>query len=82
MKSYREKFLDDLDLVDHSANTIEKYLGIVTRFFKIGCPDKNPTQVTEEDVRSYFLYIKRDRKNGISTQKSTLSALKFFLKQR
>lgn len=82
MKSYRERFLEDLDLVDHAITTKESYLSIVSRFFKIGCPDKTPKQVTEEDIRSYFLYIKRDRKNGISTQKTTLSALKFFLKRR
>ena len=81
MKSYRERFLEDLDLVDHAPNTKASYLSIVNRFFKIGCPDKKPNQVTEEDVRSYFLYIKRDRKNGTSTQKLTLSALKFFSKQ-
>lgn len=80
MISYRERFLEDLDLLDRAANTKKSYLSTLKRFFSEGYPNKNPAQITEEDVRAYFLYLKRDSKSGPSSIKSAKAALKFFLK--
>lgn len=79
MKQYRKKFIEDMELKDFAEATKKMYFAGVKRFFDRMEHKKLPLDVTELDIRNYFLYLKNDLKYGVSSLKIAVSCLRFFL---
>jgi integrase/recombinase XerD len=76
VRSWRERFVEDMQLRDFRPRTQEAYLLAVRLFMEwVGCP---PAQVTEEHVRAYFLYLREEKKLAPSTLNLAVHALRFF----
>jgi integrase/recombinase XerD len=72
----RQQMLQDLQLAGLSERTQEAYLRAVR---KLAAHHKqSPDQLTEAQVRDYFLYLKNDRKFSPSALKIAHSGIKFF----
>ena len=82
MNPYRQKFLEDMVLKDFSLETQRSYHYAVKAFFDRSNIKKLPEDVTEEDMRKYFLYLKNERHYGVAGMKGALWALRFFLRSR
>ena len=72
MNQYRQKFLEDMLLKDFAEATQKTYLRIVNNFFDRSNLGKSPEEVTEEDFRKYFLYLKNERNHGVAGMKAGL----------
>ena len=82
MNQYYQKFLEDMLLKDFSVATQKAYSYVVKAFFDRSKLKKLPEDVTEEDMRKYFLYLKDERKHSVSGIKAALWGLRFFLRPR
>ena len=82
MNHYRQKFLEDMLLKDFSAATQRAYSYVVIAFFDRSNLGKSAEEVTEEDLRNYFLYLKNERKFSVAGMKAALWGLRFFLRSR
>lgn len=72
----RERMLQDLQLAGLSERTQEAYLRAVRKLaahFR-----RPPDQLTESQVREYFLFLKNDREFSPSAMKIAHSGIKFF----
>lgn len=79
MKSFSERFNEDMRLKDFAVATRNSYSREVRRFFARTGKGIAPVSVVEEDLRDYFLHLKDDRKYGSSAMKIAMSGLNFFL---
>jgi site-specific recombinase XerD len=76
MKTLRERMIEDMQLRGFSASAQKLYVGAVKRVFEyFQC---TPAQLSEEQIRQYFLYLTNERKVARSTVTIALCALKFF----
>jgi len=76
MTSLRQRMLEDLQLRGLSENTQEAYVRAVRQLAEhYGRP---PDQITDEDLRQYFLHLRDVRGIAQSTLQVSLSALRFF----
>lgn len=82
MNPYRQKFLEDMVLKGFSLETQKSYTYKVNAFFVQSNLGKLPEDVTEEDMRKYFLYLKNERHYSVAALKAALWALSFFLRTR
>ena len=76
MSALRQKMLEDLELRGLSARTQESYLQAVSQLARY-C-HKSPDQISEEELRQYFLYLKNVRHLSRNTQTLALCGIKFF----
>ena len=72
----RTKMSEDLQLTSNAQRTHDGYLREIRKLAD-HCR-MPPDQITEQQVRSYFLHLKNDRKFAAGSLTVTLSALKFF----
>ena len=76
MTHLSQRMLEDMQLKGFSPRTQRSYLmqvrQLVTHF------DKPPGQITEEDLREYFLYLKNEKCVARATCTQALCAIKFF----
>lgn len=76
MTQLSQRMLEDMQLRGFSPWTQKAYLmqvrQLVTYF------DKPPGQITEEDLREYFLYMKNEKRASRSTCTQAITAIKFF----
>ncbi len=79
MTPLRQKMLEDMQLRGLSARTQETYVRVVRQLAEYY--HKPPDQVTEAELRHYFLYLKNEKKVARSTCTQALCALKFFYQQ-
>ena len=56
MTILRDRMIEDLQLRGFSANTQQAYLRAVRRLAEYH--RKSPDQISEEELRQYFLYLK------------------------
>ena len=76
MTSLRERMIQDMQLRGYSASTQNNYVTAVRQLLDhFGC---TPGQLTEEQVREYFLYLTNDKKVARSTATIALCGIKFF----
>ncbi|MEW6517978.1 MAG: site-specific integrase [Thermodesulfobacteriota bacterium] len=76
MNELRQKMIEDMQLHGYAARTQQSYLGAVRGIAKhYQC---SPGQLTEADIRKFFLHLINDRKSSESTVKIYLSGIKFF----
>jgi len=76
MTPLRQRMLDELELRNFSPKTIQAYIGNVSRFARYF--NKSPDLLGPEEVRTYLLYLVREKKNAWDTYKQALAALRFF----
>ncbi len=72
----RQKLIEDLQLHGLSSRTQEIYVVAVRQL--ADHYRKSPDQISEEELRAYFLYLKRVKKISPSTLTVALCGIKFF----
>jgi len=72
----RQKLIEDMQLHGLSSRTQEVYVVAVRQLAEHY--GKSPDQISEEELRQYFLYLSQVRKVSRSTFQIALSAIKFF----
>lgn len=76
LDQFLHRMLQDLQLRGMSKSTQDNYLYPVRQISEHY--DKSPDQITEEELREYFLYLKNERKYSRSASTLALCGLKFF----
>lgn len=76
MNALRQKFIEDMQLHGLSARTQEAYVGAVKQLAEHY--HKPPDQITQEELRQYFLYLKNVKCVARGTQTIALCGIKFF----
>ena len=79
MTPLRQRMIEDMQLRGLSARTQQSYLGAVRQLaVHYG---KAPDQITEDELRQYFLYLRNQRKAARSTITIALCAIKFLFER-
>lgn len=72
-----KKTREHLILKNYSKNTLKVYLNLLGEYF-LYHKNKNPLDITEEDIKDYLLYQLEERRVAISTQNQVINAIKFY----
>ncbi len=76
MTRLRKKMLEELQRRNYAPTTIKNYLGTVEDFTKhFGRP---PDQLGLDEIRSYQVYLLKERKMGVRTVGLHTAGLRFF----
>lgn len=75
MTALRQKMIEDMQLRGLAERTQQSYLAAVRGLAMYY--HKAPDEVSEAEIRAYFLYLKNEKKVSASTQNQVLSGLKF-----
>jgi integrase/recombinase XerD len=75
MTPLRQRMIEDMQLRGLSKTTQQSYVGAVKRLAKHY--GKSPEQITEEELRQYFLYLKNDKCIANSTYMTNLCGIRF-----
>ena len=75
MTHLRRRMIEDMQLRGYSPKTQEAYLRAVRQLAEHY--DKSPADLTEEDLRGYFLYLKNEKCASRSTCTQVLCGIKF-----
>jgi integrase/recombinase XerD len=76
MTTLRQKMIEDMQLHGFSERTQDSYLRAVRQLAEYY--NKPPDQISEEELRQYFLYLKNVRQASRSTITLALCGIKFF----
>jgi integrase/recombinase XerD len=76
MTTLRQKMIEDMQLHSFADRTQDSYLRAVRQLAAYF--NKPPDQITEEELRQYFLYLKNVKKASRSTMTLALCGIKFF----
>jgi len=76
MTPLRQRMIEDMQLRGYSAGTQENYVRAV-RDLAIYY-DRSPDQIEPEEIRSYFLYLTKEKQVARSTSTVILCGVKFF----
>lgn len=79
MTPLRQRMIDDMQLKGLSASTQEGYLNAVRQLAEHF--HRSPDQLSEEDLRQYFLYLANEKKAARSTATIAICGIKFFYEQ-
>jgi len=79
MSTIRERMIEDMQLHGYSAKTQTAYLGAVRGL--AGHYHRTPEDITQDELRSYFLYLVKERGVARSTLTIHLSGIKFFFEK-
>jgi site-specific recombinase XerD len=79
MTALRQKMIEDMQLRGLAERTQETYIRVVRQLAEHY--GKSPDQLSETDLRQYFLYLKNDKRASRSSCTQVLSALKFLYEQ-
>ena len=79
MTPLRERMLEDIQLRGLSERTQETYVRTVRQLaVNFG---KSPDDITEEELRRYFLHLRNEKRVSRSTFTQALCGIKFFYEQ-
>ena len=79
MTPLRQRMLEDMQLHGLSARTQQTYLGAIRQLaLHFG---KAPDQITEDELRQYFLFLRNERHAARSTMTIALCAIKFLFER-
>jgi integrase/recombinase XerD len=79
MTPLRQRMLEDMQLHGLSARTQQTYLGAIRQLaLHFG---KAPDQITEDELRLYFLFLRNERHAARSTMTIALCAIKFLFER-
>jgi site-specific recombinase XerD len=70
---------NDLQLADYSPRTVEAYLYGAKKFLEYF--NKPPNQITEDDIKRYFLFLKNTKKYSASAATQAICGIKFLYKK-
>lgn len=76
MTPLRQRMIEDMQLRGLAPHTQRAYLQAIQRLALYY--HKSPDQITDEELRQYFLYLHHEKHIARSTATVVLSALKFF----
>ncbi len=76
MTPLRKRMIEDLQLQGLSPRTEQAYVAAVAALARYY--GRSPAELTEEDIRGYFVHLIEERKLSASTINQQRSALKFF----
>src|SRR5512135_263943 len=76
LTTWRERMTEDMRLRDLRPRTQEAY-GLAVRLF-LDWAKKEPADISDEDLRRYFAYVREERKLAPSTIHIALNGLRFF----
>ena len=76
MTPLRQRMIEDMQLQGLSARTQEAYIAAVRRLAEYY--HRTPDQLTEEDLRKYFLFLINEKELGPATITIALCAIKLF----
>ena len=76
MTPLRQRMLEDMQLRGLSESTQVAYVRSVRQLAEYYA--KSPDEISEEELRYYFLYLKNTKRVSASTFSVILSAIKFF----
>ncbi len=79
MTPLQQRMIEDMQLRGFSARTQECYVAAVRQL--AGHYHRSPDQLTEEDLRQYFLYLANEKKVARATATIALCGIKFFYEQ-
>ena len=79
MTPLRQRMIEDMQLRGYSARTQEAYVAAVRQVFEHF--DCKPNQLTEEQLRQYFLYLANEKKVARATATIALCGIRFFYEQ-
>ena len=79
MTELRKRMLEDLQLHGYAERTQELYIRAVRQLAE-HC-HKSPDQITEEELRDYFLYVKNVKKWSRTASTIAISGIKFFFEK-
>ncbi len=75
MTPLRQRMIEDMQLRGLSENTQASYVRAVRQF--ADHYNKSPAQISDEELRQYFLYLKNEKRVSRSTSTIALCAIKF-----
>ena len=79
MTRLRKMMLEDLQRRNYAQTTIKNYLGTVENFAKhFG---RSPDQLGLDEIRTYQVYLLKERKMGVRTVGLHTAGLRFFATQ-
>jgi integrase/recombinase XerD len=79
MQSILQKTITDLKLASYSPRTVEAYSYHVKKFLEHSA--KDPRDLTEDEVKQYFLYLKYKKKLSGSASAQAISGIKFMFEK-
>lgn len=79
MTKLRQRMIEDMQLRGFSARTQECYVRSVAQL--AGHFHRSPDQLSDEDLRQYFLYLANEKKVARATATIALCGIKFFFEQ-
>jgi integrase/recombinase XerD len=79
MSAIRQRMIEDMQLHGYAAKTQTAYLGAVRGL--AGHYHRSPGDITQEELRSYFLYLVKERGVARSTLTIHLSGIRFFFEK-
>jgi integrase/recombinase XerD len=79
MTPLRRRMLEDMQLRGYSARTQECYAAAVRQLAEHY--HRSPDQLSEEDLRQYFLYLANEKKVARATATIALCGIRFFFEQ-
>ena len=78
-RALRVRMIEDMQLRGLAERTQESYVGAVRQLAEYY--GKSPEQISEEELRQYFLYLKNDKQYAASSSRVALCGIKFFYEQ-
>jgi len=75
MTPLRQRMIEDMQLRGRSANTQRAYVGAVRQL--AGYYMRSPDEISEEELREYFLYLANVKQNAHSSSTVAICAIKF-----
>lgn len=79
MTLLRQKMLEDLQLRGYGENTQKSYIRVVRQLAEYY--NKSPDQISDDELRKYFLHLINVEQKSTSTLTVALSGIKFFYEQ-
>jgi integrase/recombinase XerD len=79
MTPLRQRFIEDMQLRGYSARTQESYTRAVRQLAQRY--HRSPDQLSEEELRQYFLYLANEKKWARASTTIALCGIKFFYQQ-
>ena len=78
MTPLRQRMIEDMQLRGFTPATQKVYVKAVIKLSEYY--NRSPDQISEEEIRVYFLYLKNEKKLSRSTRKVALQGIKFLYK--
>ncbi|MBN1326805.1 MAG: phage integrase N-terminal SAM-like domain-containing protein, partial [Candidatus Cloacimonetes bacterium] len=75
-----QDMIDQLTVKRYSENTITVYKDHIMRFFDY-FPQIEPSQLEDENVKEYILFLLKKKRISLSYQKQAISAIKFYFEK-